>query len=737
MTKRWQVVAGVALGAGVLAPIAAHAQGDPAFRDLDSNHWAYQAVQDLAKKGIFTGYPDQTFSGRRALTRYEFAMALKRLLDYVDQTYLKKGEGGGTAGQPGVRGPMGPAGAAGGRGASGPPGPPGVAPGDLQQLRQGQQLLRTDVANLQKLAQEFSSELAMMGADIEQLKRNMAALGDRVTRVETAIARMPKITGAVNIGFRAANVAAGRGSQVDINGDGVPDPFENNATNGIFPGAPGVALPADRDGRLLNPSSSILERVNSFYDIDLGITANISDVATARLLLNAGNYLRGYLGNRISQVNPLLNNGLEGSSIGGGGLPNFTVEDVIPYYLYIEMPLKLWGVGTQLTVGKFGHQFTPYTLKMVDVDSYFTNDKTDLGDYPVTGGRLNFRALGLNWSAYAATHDTDYGALTSTAGFTAFGVYNAGAQLGDIARFNPQGGFAPALGIGSQQIEQSAGVRATWVGKRWQIGGTYLVGVASEDDSGAEPLPGAGADNDGDGLEDTPSDNFRMLQVYGLDLSGKVWKKVTASFNVTESKWTAQGGQSIQFSRFGIGSTDRRAWDARIMFPFGRSKLTGFYKRIGDGFDAPGSWGRIGNWINPRGIEGFGGTISVPIGKKLVMEGEGAIYRFNYLRRLGVLAGAGEPSSDLLHFRAGFRYPLTKKDTLETSYEHADYEARTAAGLDRVERYINFGWTHQFSANVSFRLLYQYLNVSSSGLLDSPGYDYQANIIGTQFTARF
>jgi hypothetical protein len=43
-------------------------------------HWAYDAVQQLVDAGIIIGYPDGTFKGDRAMTRYEFAMAISRLL---------------------------------------------------------------------------------------------------------------------------------------------------------------------------------------------------------------------------------------------------------------------------------------------------------------------------------------------------------------------------------------------------------------------------------------------------------------------------------------------------------------------------------------------------------------------------------------------------------------------------------------------------------------------------------
>src|SRR5207237_359890 len=37
------------------------------------------------KQGIVNGYPDSTFGGKRALTRYEFAMAIQRMLQEVQR----------------------------------------------------------------------------------------------------------------------------------------------------------------------------------------------------------------------------------------------------------------------------------------------------------------------------------------------------------------------------------------------------------------------------------------------------------------------------------------------------------------------------------------------------------------------------------------------------------------------------------------------------------------------------
>lgn len=561
-------------------------------------------------------------------------------------------------------------------------------------------ILRSDVDKIQKLLQEFSSELAMLGADVELIKRNLAALTERVGRLEETVRRMPKITGSANFGFR------GTASSVDI------------------PANVGVAGLADRDGRLLNPSDSILDRVTSFYDIDLGVTANISDVATARLLLNAGNYLPGYLGNRVSQVNPLIDGGIEGKT---GAFSNFSVENVIPYYLYVETPIRAAGAGSMLTVGKFGHQFTPYTLKMVDVDSYFTNDKTDLGDYPIVGARANFKALGLNFNLYGGIHNFgdaaggQYAQLTSTAGFLAHGAYLGGpfgAAGPDLALWNIVGGAnLVGAGIGSQQLDQSAGVRATYAGRKFEIGGTYLQAVGDSNGIGSAALANA----------------FRELNVVGLDFTVRPIDKLRIAGAVTQSRWdSASAGGDTVGKLFGAGENAQRAWDFRANYQLGSFGVGGYYKRIGQAFEAPGSWGRLGNWINPKGIELIGATVEVSPLRGLTLTGEGA------MGRTFLYSSLGAPTSDLLYLNGAATYRLSRKNTISLGYEQVDYSANGAGGLSRQEQYYNFGFTHQFNPNMSLRFLYQLMDVNSAGgVLDVPTFNYQAGILATQLSVRF
>ena len=54
--------------------------------DVQPTDWAFQALQSLVERyGCITGYPNQTYRGNRALTRYEFAAGLNACLDRVNE----------------------------------------------------------------------------------------------------------------------------------------------------------------------------------------------------------------------------------------------------------------------------------------------------------------------------------------------------------------------------------------------------------------------------------------------------------------------------------------------------------------------------------------------------------------------------------------------------------------------------------------------------------------------------
>jgi hypothetical protein len=59
--------------------------------DVQATDWAYQALQSLVERyGCIAGYPNGTFRGNRAATRYELAAALNACLDQISDRFATK-----------------------------------------------------------------------------------------------------------------------------------------------------------------------------------------------------------------------------------------------------------------------------------------------------------------------------------------------------------------------------------------------------------------------------------------------------------------------------------------------------------------------------------------------------------------------------------------------------------------------------------------------------------------------
>src|SRR5690625_1103922 len=69
----------------LLAAVVASGAFAQAFPDVPENHWAADAVSDIADLGIVIGFPDGTFRGNEAFTRYQSALVVSRLLDVIGE----------------------------------------------------------------------------------------------------------------------------------------------------------------------------------------------------------------------------------------------------------------------------------------------------------------------------------------------------------------------------------------------------------------------------------------------------------------------------------------------------------------------------------------------------------------------------------------------------------------------------------------------------------------------------
>jgi hypothetical protein len=100
--------------------------------DVKPTDWAFQALQSLVERyGCIAGYPDRTYRGNRAMTRYEFAAGLNACMEKINQLIAAATE-------------------------------------DMAS--------KEDLATLQKLQEEFSAELATLRGRVDAVEAKVATL---------------------------------------------------------------------------------------------------------------------------------------------------------------------------------------------------------------------------------------------------------------------------------------------------------------------------------------------------------------------------------------------------------------------------------------------------------------------------------------------------------------------------------------------------------------------------------
>lgn len=123
---RKKIVTAVVLVLAIAFAVPAFAANP--FMDVPANHWAYDAVAQLAARGVVSGYPDGAYKGTQPTTRYEMASVVARALAKVDKEKASKQ--------------------------------------DLQMLK--------------KLVMEFKDELDALGVKVDKIDKRVAVLEDCV-----------------------------------------------------------------------------------------------------------------------------------------------------------------------------------------------------------------------------------------------------------------------------------------------------------------------------------------------------------------------------------------------------------------------------------------------------------------------------------------------------------------------------------------------------------------------------
>jgi hypothetical protein len=145
--------------AGIETSAMAQVTSVSQLSDVKPTDWAFQALQSLVERyGCIVGYPDRTYRGNRALTRYEFAAGLNACMDRVNELIA-------------------------------------AATADL--------VKKEDLATLQKLQEEFAAELATLRGRVDSLEAKVATLEKQQFSTTT------KLSGEVVVGL--AGVPSGEG----------------------------------------------------------------------------------------------------------------------------------------------------------------------------------------------------------------------------------------------------------------------------------------------------------------------------------------------------------------------------------------------------------------------------------------------------------------------------------------------------------------------------------------------
>ncbi len=149
--------------------------------DVKPTDWAFQSLQSLVERyGCIVGYPDKTYRGNRALTRYEFAAGLNACMDRVNEL---------------------------------------IAAGTADLVK------KEDLLTVQKLQEEFAAELAALRGRVDAVETRTATLEKQQFSTTT------KLSGEVIF-----SIADTFGKSATVNGAGgaIANTTRNDNTNTIF-----------------------------------------------------------------------------------------------------------------------------------------------------------------------------------------------------------------------------------------------------------------------------------------------------------------------------------------------------------------------------------------------------------------------------------------------------------------------------------------------------------------------
>lgn len=402
--------------------------------DVDPTHWAFQALQSLVERyGCIEGYPDRTYRGNRALTRYEFAAGLNACLDRINELIA-------------------------------------AAVADLPS--------KEDLATIQRLQEEFAAELATLRGRVDALEARTAEL--EANQFSTTTKLKGEAIFAVTDAFGGANLAGNDDDNNTVFQDRVRLEFQTSFsgrdvlhTRLAAGNARLFALPNGNNGGLGDALGNGVPISTSEGTQQFNLGGNTdNDIVLDWLAYEfpLGGKSRGYIaaaGGIHSDYTPTLNPYFEDFDGGNGALSAFAQES--PIYRIGGGA----GAAVNLAFGRGGvlgaSSLTLGYLAGAGANSPLDDDGLFNGDYAALG-QINFNigdAFGLALTYVHGYHNT--GTAIFDLGGSERNSFRGGVVGTALANFPGQAGLIPAnRPVVTNSYGASAAIR---VSKNFSISG--------------------------------------------------------------------------------------------------------------------------------------------------------------------------------------------------------------------------------------------------------------------------
>lgn len=236
----------LAVAATIFSGSSAYADGS--FTDVPKGHWAYNAIEDLAQKGVLMGYTDGSFRGENPMSRNTMAILTAQMLANIEQFVKEEKDFG---------------------------------------------ITKEDIQLLEDLSQEFKDELTKLGtsvntinADLAKIKKDTKDLKNDIETFNKMSIDKVKVSGEFLLDFVSRHKSARQGNNRNYTSAEFDFIFDADIDKNVSAHVYWTAY-NDQYGRTLGGGTNINDELYEAY-------IDIDDLANGCLRIGRDHYTHGH-----------------------------------------------------------------------------------------------------------------------------------------------------------------------------------------------------------------------------------------------------------------------------------------------------------------------------------------------------------------------------------------------------------------------------------------------------------